>query len=291
MRLVGSNRPERGVGDKTGACARPSSSTGRAAEQAPVRRLAALAVVLVASAAVLPAASSGARAGNPHTGSQLPYRISDSFDGTSLNAAVWFTDQQSDGTSQGVQDGSLRLTASSAASSGFHDGILTRCQAVGDFDAQIRFTLSNWLAGDNVSLAVNAPNLGNTFVENAVGGDVYGLFVQPSGFITIPTSVRSRELRLSRRGDLTAPTPALARQGSGTRSPSSAGRRVTPGWAWLSGISPTSEGSQSRFRSTRSSSTPPRSLVEQPDAREGITSRAGKGLERPAFPCLTLTEG
>lgn len=139
-----------------------------------------------------------------YTGPQLPYRISDSFDGTSLNAAVWFTDIQSDGTSQGVQDGSLRLTASNAASSGFHDGILTRCQAVGDFDAQIRFTLSTWPADDNVSLAVNAPNLGNTFVQSAVGGDVFGLFVQPSGFITIPASVRSGELRLSRRGDLTS---------------------------------------------------------------------------------------
>lgn len=202
MRLVGFER--RGVGDTTGACARPSSGTGRAAEQAPMRRLTALAVVLVASAAVLLAASSGARAGNPHTGPQLPYRISDSFDGASLNGSVWFTDQQSDGTSQGVQDGSLLLTASSAASSGFHDGILTRCQALGDFDAQIRFTLSTWPTGDNVSLAVNAPNLGNTFVENAIGGDVYGLFVQPSGFITIPASVRSGELRLSRRGDLTS---------------------------------------------------------------------------------------
>jgi hypothetical protein len=81
---------------------------------------------------------------------------------------------------------------------------LTRCQAQGDFDARIRFTPSTWAAGDNVSLAVNAPNLGNTFVENAVGGEVYGLFVQPSGFITIPSSVRSGELRLSRRGDQTS---------------------------------------------------------------------------------------
>jgi hypothetical protein len=163
-----------------------------------------LGLVLVASAAVLAAASSGARAGNPQTGPQLPYRINDTFDGTSLNAAVWFTDQQSDGTSQVVQDGSLRLTASNAASSGFHDGILTRCQAVGDFDAQIRFTLSTWPADDNVTLAVNAPNLGNTFVESTVGGDSYGLFVLPSDFITIPVSGRSSELRLSRRGDLTS---------------------------------------------------------------------------------------
>jgi hypothetical protein len=184
----------------------------------------ALAVLLLASAAVLPAASSGARLhrhrhhlvdqdwGNPQTGPQFPYQISDSFNGTSLNPAVFGTDQQSDGTTQGVQDGSLRLTASSAASSGFHDGILTRCQAVGDFDAQIRFTLSTWPAGDNVTLAVNAPPLGNTFVASAVGGDVYGLFVSPSGFITIPASVRSGELRLSRRGDLTS---AYVRSGHG----------------------------------------------------------------------------
>jgi hypothetical protein len=204
MRLVGFERQARGVVDTTGTSARPSSGKGRAAEQAPMRRLTAVAVLFVASAAVLPVASSGARAGNPHTGPQLPYRISDSFDGSSLNAAVWVTDQQSDGTSQGVQDGSLRLTASNAASSGFHDGILTHCQAVGDFDAQIRFRLSTWPADNNVSLAVNAPNLGNTFVQSAVGGDVFGLFVQPSGFITIPASVRRGELRLSRRGDLTS---------------------------------------------------------------------------------------
>ena len=170
------------------------------------------AVFAGSSAAVLPAASSSARPADAQTGSQLPYRINDSFDGTSLNGAVWFTDQQSDGTSQDVQDGSLRLAASNAASSGFHDGILTRCQAQGDFDAKIRFTLSTWAAGDDVSLAVNAPNLGNTFVQNAVGGDVYGLFVQPSGFITIPSFVRSGELRLSRRGDLTS---AYYRSGHG----------------------------------------------------------------------------
>lgn len=184
-------------------------------------RFRAVAVLLFASAAVLPAASSaaglhghrqhlvGRNAGSPQTVPQLPYRIRDSFNETSLNPAVWVTDQQSSGTSQGVQEGSLRLTASSAASSGFHDGILARCQAVGDFDARIRFTLSTWPAGDNVTLAVNAPPLGNTFVESAVGGDEYGLFVpsvtaaQP-GYITIPASVRGGVLRLSRRGDLTS---------------------------------------------------------------------------------------
>ncbi len=183
-----------------------------------VRRSAALlsAAALLAVAAVLvPAAVAGSSTNaTSQTGPTLPYRITDRFIGNSLNGAVWFTDQQSSGTSQGVQDGSLRLTASNTASSGFHDGILTRCQAKGDFDARIHFTLVSWPAGDNVSLAVNAPNLGNTFVEDAVGGDVYGLFVQPSGFITIPASVRSGELWLSRRGDLTSAYvhPAAAAQ-------------------------------------------------------------------------------
>jgi len=204
MRLVGFEREARGVGGTIGVHAKPSSGTGRAAGQAPMRRLAALAVLLFASVAVLPATSLGARAGDSQTGPPLPYRISDSFKGNGLNGALWFTEQQSDGTSQVVQNGALQLTASNAASSGFHDGILTRCQAKGDFDALIHFTLLTWPAGDNVSLAVNAPNLGNTFVEDVVGGDVYGLFVQPSAFITIPASVRSGELRLSRRGDLTS---------------------------------------------------------------------------------------
>jgi hypothetical protein len=162
------------------------------------------AAAFAAPAGAFPVASA---AGLPQPGPQLPYQISDSFNGTSLNSAVWFTDSfQNAGTSQVVQDGSLQLTASSAASSGFHDGILARCQAVGDFDAQIHFTLSTWPAGDNVTLAVNAPPLGNTFVESAVGGDVYGLFVQqPLGYITIPRlPTRSGELRLSRRGDLTS---------------------------------------------------------------------------------------
>ena len=142
----------------------------------------------------------------PSSGLQLPYVISDNFAGTDVDSALWYVDQgpYNTGTTVGVQNGSLRLTATSAASSGFHDGITTRCQAVGDFDAQIAFTLSNWPADDNVSLAVNA-NLGNTFVENQVGGDVYGLFVpQPVGFqyITIPASVHTGALMLSRRGNL-----------------------------------------------------------------------------------------
>jgi hypothetical protein len=154
---------------------------------------------LIAVMALVVSASAGARAEN------LPYRISDSFNGTSLNSAMWFTDVfQGAGTTEVVHDGSLWLTASSAASTGFHDGILSRCQAVGDFDAQIRFRLSTWPAGDNVTLAVNAPPLGITSVISAVGGDVYTLYVPPSGYIQIPASVRSGELRLSRQGDLTS---------------------------------------------------------------------------------------
>ena len=62
----------------------------------------------------------------------LPYQISDSFNGTSLNSNLWFTDEQSAGTTQGVEGGALQLTASADAASGFHDGILTHCQAVGE---------------------------------------------------------------------------------------------------------------------------------------------------------------
>jgi hypothetical protein len=52
---------------------------------------------------------------------------------------------------------------------------------------------------------VNAPPLGNTFVESAAGGDVYGMIVQPTpGYITVPASTRGGVLRLSRRGDLTS---------------------------------------------------------------------------------------
>jgi hypothetical protein len=172
-----------------------------------MRRFKLFTAALVAVLALVVSAAAGARAGTPQPGPQLPYQISDNFNGTSLNSALWFTDVfQNAGTSLGVQGGSLQLAASSAASSGFHDGILATCQAVGDFDAQIQFTLSTWPAGDNVTLAVNAPPLGNTFVESAVGGDVYGMIVQPTpGYITIPRlPTRSGELRLSRRGDLTS---------------------------------------------------------------------------------------
>jgi hypothetical protein len=129
------------------------------------------------------------------------YQISDNFNGTSLNSSVWATIQGA-GTTEGVQNGSLQLTASTAAASGFYGGIQTNCQAIGDFDAQIRFTLSTWPADDNVTLAINSP-VANTYMESAVGGDIYGLFVAPpSSFITIPGSVPSGELRLARRGDV-----------------------------------------------------------------------------------------
>lgn len=196
-----------------------------------LKRLAALTLLLVASGAVLLTSVGGASAGDSGIGSQFPYRIADSFDGTSLNGNVWFTDIQSAGTTQTVQNGALQLAASSTASSGFHDGILTRCLALGDFDAQIRFTLSAWPAGDDVSLAVNAPYLGNTWVDSAAGGDVYGLYVQPSGFITIPRlPTRSGDLRLSRRADLTSayfrPGPAGPWQPIGQFSGSTSGTWV-----------------------------------------------------------------
>jgi hypothetical protein len=63
--------------------------------------------------------------------------------------------------------------------------------------------LNQWPANDGVSLALNAPPLGNTWINSAPGGEIYGLFVAPSGFTTIPTAASSGELRLVRRGDVT----------------------------------------------------------------------------------------
>jgi DNA-binding SARP family transcriptional activator len=156
--------------------------------------------------------------------------FTDDFLGSSLNGSEWFTDQQSTGTSQGVQGGGLLLTASNAASSGFHDGILTHCRAQGDFDARVNFKLLNWPAGNNVSFAVNAPNLGNAFVEDAVGGDRYGLFVQPSAFVTIPASVVSGDLRVSRRGNITS---AYVRPASATRWQQIAGFHGSTSDTWV----------------------------------------------------------
>ena len=156
-----------------------------------------LAASATPAGAVVPVATSPA--GDPHA---LPLQISDSFNGTGVNPAVWYNDAPYAGTSVGVQNGSLVLTASSAPASGFHDGITTRCQAVGDFDAIMSFSLTTWPARDNVSLAVNTI-IANTFVNSQVGGDVTGLFVnQPTAYVQIPVSVRSGDLRLSRRGDL-----------------------------------------------------------------------------------------
>jgi hypothetical protein len=202
-----------------------------------MKRVAVLAVSLAASAAVLPAASSAARArmdshragpdgggtgadwngldgaASPQAGGPLPFQLSDSFSGTSLNSSLWYSGVVPAGTTQGVQDGALQLTASADAASGFNDTIVTDCQAVGDFVAEIHFTLSTWPAGDNVTLALGAPPLGVATVSSSPGGDTYGLFVGSEG-VTIPASVSSGELLLSRRGGLAS---AYARSVPGGR--------------------------------------------------------------------------
>jgi hypothetical protein len=183
-------------------------------------RVRTLGVLLLAVAAVLPAVSSGAlrhgdhrrqEAVNGPTVEQLPFRIRDTFNGTSANPMVWFTDQgqENAGTTVGVGGGSLWLTASSSASSGFHDGITTRCRAMGDFDARIRFTLSSWPAGDNVSLAVNAYPLGNTFLKSSTAGNAFGLYLLNGsavggGNVWLPASAHGGLLWMSRRGAITS---------------------------------------------------------------------------------------
>jgi hypothetical protein len=150
------------------------------------------------------ALTSGVLALAPTASASLPLRVNDSFVGHALNGSTWVTDGQSPGTTQVVNHGSLQLTATSAAAAGFHDGILTRCQAQGDFDARMTFTLPVWPADDAVSLALNAPNLGNTFIEDAPGGDRYGLFVQPTSITTLPTTDTQGQLRLTRNGNVTS---------------------------------------------------------------------------------------
>ena len=87
---------------------------------------------------------------------------------------------------------------------------MTLCQAVGDFVAEIRFTLSTWPAGDNVGLALTAPNLGNTFVDSEVGGDTYGLFITAGRGADPHLGAAAASCVLSRRGSLAS---AYARSG------------------------------------------------------------------------------
>jgi hypothetical protein len=148
---------------------------------------------------------------------RLPYRIDDSFTGHTLDGSTWVTDSQSPGTTQVVDHGSLQLTATSAAAAGLHDGILTLCQAQGDFDARVSFTLPVWPADDGVSVALNAPNLGNAFIQDAVGGDTYGLFVHPTGLTTRATHDTGGGLRLTRTGDMTSAYKRVSSSSQWTR--------------------------------------------------------------------------
>ncbi len=262
-------------------------------------RVRTVAAFLLVTAGVLPAVSSGAprrgdsrqqHASNSPTWAQLPYRIRDSFNGTSANPAVWSTDQGPNaGTSEGVRGGSLWLTASSAASSGFHEGISTRCRAIGDFDARIRFTLSTWPAGDNVSLAVNAYPLGNTFLQSTAAGNVFGLYLLRGSEVggrnvTLPASARGGLLWMSRRGALTSAYFRTGTTGNwnqigqlnGSTVPMSVDVAIWNVPRFGAQLSH-SEGSPSLFRSSRSSSTPPDCLVDRTDATERKVTESWKG--------------
>jgi hypothetical protein len=170
------------------------------------RTLLILGVVVGTFVAAGVAWSSGVLGGGPaaaSAGVEPPNNIDDSFNGGTIDSSTWSTDIMSPGTTAAVKDGALVLSASSAAGDEFHDGILANCQARGDFVARASFVLTQWPANDGVSFALNAPPLGNTFTNSATGGEIYGLFVAPSGFTTIPTDASSGELRLVRRGDVT----------------------------------------------------------------------------------------
>lgn len=188
-----------------------------------MRRLKLSAAALTAVIAVAVVAPSGAGAQN------LPVHVFDTFNGTSLNPAKWYLGTPNPGTTVSVHDGSLWLGASSNATSGFNIGPLLDCQVVGDFDAQIAFTLSTWPADSNVTLALSAPPLGQTFLISTSTGDDWGLFAPIGtgyGFTTFPVSapVQSGSLRLIRQGAETSgyyrtgPSPTWHRIGTLTAS-------------------------------------------------------------------------
>ena len=157
---------------------------------------AAFAVVTVVALSI----SSGASAAS------LPIHLFDSFNGTSLNPATWNLGTPTPGATVSVHDGSLWLSASSTSPPSFNTAVVlgAGCQVVGDYDAEIEFTLSSWPADSDLTLALSGD--GHTFLTSEPEGNFWGLYDLATNalgynYTQIPAYVHSGALRLTRRND------------------------------------------------------------------------------------------
>jgi hypothetical protein len=100
-------------------------------------------LVIAAAAAVAATIAFPAAAGG---GIVAPHRIDDMFRGTSIDYskvwAWWGTNQP--GLVSFSQDNALNVDVSAAAQPDFNVSGETRCQAHGDFSAQVDFDLTTW---------------------------------------------------------------------------------------------------------------------------------------------------
>jgi hypothetical protein len=121
---------------------------------------------------------------------------------TLADETAWWTGANQQQLSVMHDNGQVRISIPSDASSGFNASVQTRCRIIGDFDARASFQLLQWPGADGIWVSLMAADLGgvNTYRTDAFG-ETYGAYIPPSGGTTAPAAGTSGVLRLTRHGD------------------------------------------------------------------------------------------
>jgi hypothetical protein len=127
----------------------------------------------------------------------------DSFD-SSYNPSFWFSGPGSPGTSTGVQQGRLVITAGADAAQApdvgyIATGISSQCRLAGNFDIGVSYRLLEWPPANGVNLDFGADTEGIGRLNSP--NDVYFSY-SPSGGTQVPTTDVVGTLRLVRKGKL-----------------------------------------------------------------------------------------
>lgn len=131
-----------------------------------------------------------------------PVTISDAFGGSYVGPTIWTWARIGGDVSLLEQGGELQLTiGASAAPSGPNNQIdvhvSTQCSFPGDFDARVEYKLSEWPAGDNIDVGMNAISGAVMRVSGTQSGEEYVSWVGPRN-TSVPLSPMGGSLRIAR---------------------------------------------------------------------------------------------
>jgi DNA-binding SARP family transcriptional activator len=131
-----------------------------------------------------------------------PVTIADSFASDYVRPTIWAQTKFGNDVSVLEQGGKLQLTVGASAVPGGPNNqidvrVSTQCSFPGDFDARVEYKLSEWPAGDNIDVGMNAISGAVMRDSGSQSGEEYVSWIGPHS-VSVPFFLMGGSLRIAR---------------------------------------------------------------------------------------------